>query len=216
MPDEPAQVPRATTGEPPGSDWAAYYRSTIGRDPRPLFSKGVAAVDAASIVPGQAIEIGFGDGRETLALLDAGWRVLAIDPTPAAAKVLQSQVPPEVADRFRSALYRPRTPTCRHSTCSTRGTPSRSWVRMRSTGSGTQPETGSVLVASSSSTSSATQFMGRTGGYAIHRCRSRATACRRARAPRARRGGPGREFVPRPEALARLRRHRPATASPNG
>ena len=100
MPDEPAQEPRASMGEPPGSDWAAYYRSTIGREPRPLFAKGIAAVEAAGLAPRQAIEIGFGDGRETLALLEAGWRVLAIDPAPAAAEVLQSQVPDHVAGRL--------------------------------------------------------------------------------------------------------------------
>ncbi len=100
MPDEPAQGPRTPNGEPPGSDWAAYYRSTIGREPRPLFAKGIAAVEAAGLAPGQAIEIGFGDGRETLALLEAGWRVLAIDPAPAAAEVLRSQVPDHVADRL--------------------------------------------------------------------------------------------------------------------
>jgi len=100
MPDELAQEPRTPEGEPPGSDWAAYYRSTIGREPRPLFAKGMAAVEAAGIGPAQAIEIGFGDGRETLALLEAGWRVLAIDPAPAAAEVLQSQVPAHVAGRL--------------------------------------------------------------------------------------------------------------------
>jgi SAM-dependent methyltransferase len=100
MPDESGQGPSAPKGEPPGSDWAAYYRSTLGREPRPLFAKGIAAVEAAGLAPGQAIEIGFGDGRETLALLDAGWEVLAVDPAPAAAEVLQSQVPPRVADRL--------------------------------------------------------------------------------------------------------------------
>ena len=100
MPDEPAQEPRAPQGEPPGPDWTAYYQSTIGREPRPLFAKGMAAVEVAGVVPGQAIEIGFGDGRETLALLEAGWRVLAIDPSPAAAEVLLSQVP---ASRRRSS-----------------------------------------------------------------------------------------------------------------
>jgi SAM-dependent methyltransferase len=97
MPDEPAEEPRAPMGEPPGSDWAAFYRSTIGREPRPLFTKGMAAVEATGVAPGQAIEIGFGDGRETLALLEAGWRVLAIDPAPAAAEVLRSQVPAHLA-----------------------------------------------------------------------------------------------------------------------
>ena len=100
MHDEPAQEPRAPKGEPPGSDWAAYYQSTIGREPRPLFAKGLAAVKAAGVAPRQAIEIGFGDGRETLALLEAGWRVLAIDPAPAAAEVLQSQLPARVAGRL--------------------------------------------------------------------------------------------------------------------
>jgi SAM-dependent methyltransferase len=100
MADEPPQGPRTPTGEPPGSDWAAFYRSTIGREPRPLFTKGIAAVEAAGVAPGQAIEIGFGDGRETLALLEAGWRVLALDAAPAAAEVLQSQVPADVGGRL--------------------------------------------------------------------------------------------------------------------
>ena len=100
MPDEPARAPRGAKGEPPGTNWAAYYRSTIGREPRPLFAKGIAAVEAVGVAPGQAIEIGFGDGRETLALLEAGWRVLAIDPAPAAADVLQSQVSAHLAGRL--------------------------------------------------------------------------------------------------------------------
>jgi hypothetical protein len=96
MPDEPTPP----TSSPPGSDWAAFYRATIGREPRPLFAKGMAALGNAKVGPGQAIEIGFGDGTETLALLAAGWRVLAIDPAPAAAEVLRSQVPESAADRL--------------------------------------------------------------------------------------------------------------------
>jgi SAM-dependent methyltransferase len=83
-----------------GPDWGAYYRHTLGRAPRPLFAKGIAAAAAAGISPGNAIEIGFGDGTETLALLRAGWHVLAIDPTPEAAAVLRSKVPPVDSDRL--------------------------------------------------------------------------------------------------------------------
>lgn len=100
MPHEPADATGAQPAEPDGSDWAAYYRHTIGREPRPLFAEGMAAVEAAGVAPGQAIEIGFGDGRETLALLQAGWRVLAIDPETAAADVLRSQVPDSAAARL--------------------------------------------------------------------------------------------------------------------
>jgi len=81
-------------------DWAAYYRHTLGREPRPLFAKGTAALAAAGAGPGQAIEVGYGDGTETLALLEAGWRVVAIDAAPPAAEVLRSRVPGEVADRL--------------------------------------------------------------------------------------------------------------------
>ena len=76
-----------------GPDWAAYYRHTRGREPRPLFAKGMAAVADAAIRPGRAVEIGFGDGTETLALLHAGWHVTAIDPTAVAADALRATVP---------------------------------------------------------------------------------------------------------------------------
>ena len=163
MPDEPAQQPAPPKGEPPGSDWAAYYRSTIGREPRPLFAKGMAAVEAAGIAPGQAIEIGFGDGRETLALLEAGWRVLAIDPAPAAAEVLQSQVPAAAAGRLEirsvpaedadlppfDLLYAGYSLPFLDADAFDR--------------SGTLPGTGCVLAASSSSTSSARAIHGPDG-----------------------------------------------------
>jgi len=78
--------------DPDSTSWSAYYQATTGREPRPLFAKGMAAVEAAGMPPGEAIEIGFGDGTETLALLAAGWRVLAIDPTPEAAGALRANV----------------------------------------------------------------------------------------------------------------------------
>ena len=83
-----------------GPDWAAYYRHTSGREPRPLFAKGMAALSAAGVRPGRAVEIGLGDGTETLALLGAGWHVTAVDPTPIAADALRSAVPPADAARL--------------------------------------------------------------------------------------------------------------------
>lgn len=83
-----------------GPDWVAYYRKTIGREPRPLFERGMKAVTSAGSEPGQAVEVGFGDGTETVALLRAGWSVLAIDATAQAAEVLGPQVPDDAADRL--------------------------------------------------------------------------------------------------------------------
>lgn len=85
---------------PPTQDWPSYYRHSAGREPRPLFTKGMTLAAEAGVAAGQAIEIGFGDGTESLALLRAGWRVLAVDPTPQAADYLHEQVAPEDADRL--------------------------------------------------------------------------------------------------------------------
>jgi hypothetical protein len=64
---------------PPETSWADYYQHTLGRELRPPFVRGIRVLQEAGVRPAQAIEVGFGDGEETLALLAAGWRVLAID-----------------------------------------------------------------------------------------------------------------------------------------
>jgi SAM-dependent methyltransferase len=94
QPDEAAEV--AVDDE---VDWAAYYRYTAGRAPRALFERALAVLAVAGREPGQAIEVGFGDGTETAELLAAGWRVLAIDAQLAAAAALEARVP--AADRPR-------------------------------------------------------------------------------------------------------------------
>jgi len=47
-------VPDIAAERQGGSDWAAYYRATTGREPRPLFLNGMAAVEASGSAPGQA------------------------------------------------------------------------------------------------------------------------------------------------------------------
>jgi trans-aconitate methyltransferase len=97
--DDAAPEPAPAPG-PEEQDWAAYYRYTLGRDPRPLFVRGMAAVEAADTVPGHAVEIGFGDGTETMCLLQGGWSVTAVDGAPAAAEVLLPRVPNDARDRL--------------------------------------------------------------------------------------------------------------------
>jgi precorrin-6B methylase 2 len=94
---DPEAVHDAAEREP---DWAAYYRHTLGRDARPLFARGIDALVAADVQPEQAVEVGFGDGTETLMLLGAGFRVLAIDSADAAADLLRPRVPARDADRL--------------------------------------------------------------------------------------------------------------------
>ena len=77
----------------PGDNWAAYYQAIEGRQPRPLFIAALArfAGSPATQSPRNAIDLGCGDGTETLVLLQHGWKVLAIDREPAAIASVQSR-----------------------------------------------------------------------------------------------------------------------------
>jgi SAM-dependent methyltransferase len=61
--------------------WKAYYQKLGKRQPRELFQKLMGFIEQAGLypIPGVAVDLGCGDGTETLALLGAGWSVIAID-----------------------------------------------------------------------------------------------------------------------------------------
>ena len=59
--------------------WERYYEAGRGRAVRPLLTTALARIDRE---PGVAVDLGCGDGTETLALLTAGWTVHAVDSSP--------------------------------------------------------------------------------------------------------------------------------------
>ena len=59
-----------------------------------------------------AIDLGCGDGTDTLALLDRGWSVLAVDIEPAGLALLRSRIPPP-ARRIRLLCASSPTPSSR-------------------------------------------------------------------------------------------------------
>ena len=61
-------------------DWKAYYNAVAHRPPR----KTVLTALAAFKEPGIAIDLGCGDGRDTVEILRQNWAVLAIDKEPEA------------------------------------------------------------------------------------------------------------------------------------
>lgn len=86
-------------------DWAAYYQEVSGRQARPLLKDTIELTDASNPeTPRQAIDLGCGDGTETIILLEHGWRVLAIDGESAAITQLRTKVPVEVADRLQTRV----------------------------------------------------------------------------------------------------------------
>lgn len=83
-------------------NWEGYYEWIAGREPRPLFTNVVGLFDSNpdGSNPKQAIDLGCGDGTETMALLEAGWNVLAVDSTPQAIEYVKSKA----AEKHRAAL----------------------------------------------------------------------------------------------------------------
>ena len=62
-------------------DWSAYYNAVVGRPPRDTLLAALERFDAEkSEKPSRfAVDLGCGEGRDTVELLRRGWRVLGID-----------------------------------------------------------------------------------------------------------------------------------------
>ncbi|WP_348788324.1 class I SAM-dependent methyltransferase [Leifsonia sp. NPDC080035] len=85
-------------------DWSQFYEKQGGRGVRPTFE---TALDAWDDAPGFAIDLGCGDGVETRALAERGWRVLAVDADEGVADRVLSGLSPADAARVeaRSAPF---------------------------------------------------------------------------------------------------------------
>ncbi|MGF1568546.1 MAG: class I SAM-dependent methyltransferase [Nodosilinea sp.] len=64
--------------------WAEYYQTVTGRPPRETLLRALERWDDEIMAParttvGFAVDLGCGDGRDTVELLRRNWRVLAID-----------------------------------------------------------------------------------------------------------------------------------------
>lgn len=77
------------------ASWAAYYDKLRDRPPRRTTT---AALDRFQPLPldALALDLGCGDGRDTIEMLRRGWRVIAVDSEPKALQRLQSRdLPPD-------------------------------------------------------------------------------------------------------------------------
>lgn len=70
-------------------DWVSYYDTVQGRPPRPTLVKALEFFERKTEQPTKfAIDLDSGAGNDALALLERGWKVLAIDGEPDSAKRL--------------------------------------------------------------------------------------------------------------------------------
>lgn len=72
------------------SNWTSYYAATAGGAPRDTLLRGLALWAEP---PARALDLGCGTGRDTLALLELGWQVLAVDAEAVALSELRQRVP---------------------------------------------------------------------------------------------------------------------------
>lgn len=72
-------------------NWDEYYQKIQGRAPRQLLLDALEKFPAGESL--QAIDLGSGDGTETVVLLSRGWNVLAVDSESAGIKRLMDKVP---------------------------------------------------------------------------------------------------------------------------
>lgn len=77
----------------PRRDWAAYYAKTQSRPPRETVLRALDGFDRDGLpeTARLAVDLGCGGGRDLPALLDRGWRVIAIDREPAAEEGIRSR-----------------------------------------------------------------------------------------------------------------------------
>jgi len=68
--------------------WKEYYKK-IRLEPRPSLVRALNYIKEHPVAEKTAIDLGSGNGCDTVALLDAGWKVLAIDSSPESIPLLK-------------------------------------------------------------------------------------------------------------------------------
>jgi hypothetical protein len=85
-------------------DWPGYFGAVLGKPPRETLVAALDAFARESFAGGLAIDLAAGEGRDTLELLDRGWRVVATDGHPDAFSYLWPRVPAALKPRLTTVV----------------------------------------------------------------------------------------------------------------
>jgi SAM-dependent methyltransferase len=96
----------STSGIHLHGDWDAYYRATAGRMPSPWFIRSLPFIDGNHGSDRLVVDLGCGNGVETKAFLDRGWRVVAIDREPTAIELTVARATDEQLPRLTAVVTR--------------------------------------------------------------------------------------------------------------
>ncbi|MCI0549913.1 MAG: class I SAM-dependent methyltransferase [Anaerolineae bacterium] len=83
-------------------NWEEYYQKLAGRQPRQLLLDVLEKFPSGDSL--QAIDLGCGDGTETVVLLTRGWNVFAVDAEPASLKHLLEKVSGQDQTRLQTQV----------------------------------------------------------------------------------------------------------------
>jgi SAM-dependent methyltransferase len=81
--------------------WAEYYDANTAREPRPML---IDVLDAFEPLRGEAVDLGCGQGVDTLAMLERGWTVLATDTEDDAIARVRARIPAALAPGLRTVV----------------------------------------------------------------------------------------------------------------
>jgi SAM-dependent methyltransferase len=87
-------------------EWEDFFRAVEGRELRPLFAEAIPYLPTATAAepPLIAVDLGCGDGAETLELLRRGWTVFAVDGSSAGIARLRHSVSPADLPRLTTLV----------------------------------------------------------------------------------------------------------------
>jgi len=80
------------------TNWQEFIRLTLDTPPRWLLKKSLELFDGYK---GHAIDLGCGSGLDTIALVEQGWSVCAVDCTPDGFENIRSKLPLELLDNVK-------------------------------------------------------------------------------------------------------------------
>jgi SAM-dependent methyltransferase len=88
------------------TQWGKYYEATLDRPPRDTLVRALNAFDAEtlSVNPRFAIDLGCGNGVDTIEIIRRGWTVLATDREPGAIEWVKQRVPIEQQPQLRTQV----------------------------------------------------------------------------------------------------------------
>lgn len=86
------------------NDWPGYFGAVLGKPPRDTLLAALASFSREGFTGGLAVDVAAGEGRDTLELLNQGWRVVATDGHPEAFSLLQPRAPKALAPNLTTVL----------------------------------------------------------------------------------------------------------------